>query len=127
MAQCIQGIEAFQEALETPVEVLLVDDGSTDGTADLARELGADLPHFRVLPGPISAKVPHFKPASQRAVGPLFSLPTPTGPAPLSRSSASSRQTRPTSCALAAERPKARGATANPCGVILLAESSMLS
>ena len=52
MAQCIQGIEAFQEALETPVEVLLVDDGSTDGTADLARELGADLPHFRVLSRP---------------------------------------------------------------------------
>ncbi|TVR63876.1 MAG: glycosyltransferase family 2 protein [Gemmatimonadales bacterium] len=30
-------------------EVLLVDDGSTDGTADLARELAADWPGFRVL------------------------------------------------------------------------------
>ena len=49
MHKCIQGIEAFQAAAGKKVEVILVDDGSTDGTALLAQDLGSELTDFKVL------------------------------------------------------------------------------
>ncbi len=51
-----QGLRTLQGALPFPVEVILVDDGSRDGTAQLAEELGSTLSGFRVLREPHRGK-----------------------------------------------------------------------
>ena len=74
MHNCIRGIEAFQTAAGKSVEVILVDDGSTDGTGRLANELGSGLSDFRVLSRPHLGKGAALKAGVANSTGKLVFL-----------------------------------------------------
>ena len=50
LAPTVRAVAAYCAAHHPAHEILVVDDGSTDGTVALARELAAELPRVRVLP-----------------------------------------------------------------------------
>ena len=74
MQGCIDGILKFLDSLDTEIEVILVDDGSTDGTAELAETLGASLSNFRVLRRPHHGKGAALKAGVRESTGEVVFL-----------------------------------------------------
>lgn len=74
-------IKEYLNSRSLSAEIILVDDGSTDRTAEVAGEIMADYPAFRLITLPVNrGKGAAVRAGVLQARGELVLLPTPTCP-----------------------------------------------